>query len=285
MAAWLTYLKERFPLPVYLLLSGGIATSGIYASGPGGSARALVLGTTGLLLFLALLRLMDEVKDYDKDKIAHPERPLPRGLLDKVRVKQVIRAGGAAMLLFCVLVWALTGPAAALFYLASTVFLWLMYVEFFLGSSLGKLPIVYAITHQVVMLPLVAFCATLDRPDAWQSSATWLSGACVLGSFFTYEICRKLDPNAPPILETYLVIHGRAATTVFVVGTSALAAWASWRLGSGILLWPAQGAVLLGVLGLFAAPSRFKIVEGIATLSLLLHLWSMTLRHFSGWPS
>ena len=32
MAAWLTYVKERFPLPVYLLLAGGIATTGLYAS-------------------------------------------------------------------------------------------------------------------------------------------------------------------------------------------------------------------------------------------------------------
>lgn len=285
MAAWLTYIKERFPLPVYLLLSAGIAVSGIYAAPTGASYLAIGSGTLGLLLFLALLRLMDEVKDYDKDVIAHPERPLPRGLLDLRTVKRVIRGGGAAMVAYAGLVWLVCGAAAGALYLISTAFLWLMYAEFFIGKSLGKAPILYAVTHQVVMLPLVAFAASTMRPEAWRAPETWLSGACVLGSFFTYEISRKLDPGAPRILETYLVIHGRPATSLFVTATSGLAAWAAWRLGLGPLLWPAEAVVLAMVWALFLVPSRFKLAEAIASLSLLIHLWALPLRYYVGWPS
>ena len=42
------------------------------------------------MLFFAELRLMDELKDYEKDLIAHPERPLPRGLLSREEVRAAV---------------------------------------------------------------------------------------------------------------------------------------------------------------------------------------------------
>ena len=285
MSAWLTFVKERLPLPVYLLLAGGLATSGLYVGGGTIAWWALAVAMIGFLLFLVELRVMDELKDYDKDVEAHPERPLPRGLIKIDAIKRVIFVGAVAMVLFGGVVGALAGWPAALLYLGSTIFLFLMFKEFFIGAQLSKAPILYAVTHQVVMLPLVAFAVTLTRPNLWQQKETWLIGACILGSFFTYEICRKLDPKAPRVLETYLVHHGRAATVFFILCTSSLAAWGAHELGLSLLLWPAAALVVVSLPILFIAPARYKIIEGMATLSLLVHLWALTIQHVSGWPS
>lgn len=285
MAAWLTYIKERFPIPVYLLLAGGIATTGLLVDGGPMSWPALGIGVLGLLFFLGLLRLMDEYKDYDKDVVAHPERPLPRGLLKVETVRKVIYAGALAMLAYTAVAYLYAGLPAAVLYLIATVFLWLMFKEFYVGAWLSKVPILYAVSHQVVMLPLVAFCTTLARPAMWHDPDTWYAASLALGSFFTYEICRKLDPDAPRILETYLVHHGRAATTIFVVCTSALAGWAAHRLGLHPLLWPAEGLVLASLALLYLKPEKHKVVEGVATLSLVAHLWSLTIQHYAGWPT
>ncbi|MCU0694204.1 MAG: UbiA family prenyltransferase [Polyangiaceae bacterium] len=285
MAAWLTYVKERFPIPVYLLLSGGVATTGLYAGGQDASWPAVVLSVGGLFVWLGLLRLMDELKDYDKDVVAHPERPLPRGLLKLESVRTVIYATGVLQLGIAALCFALLGLPAAVLYVIVTTFLWLMFKEFFIGKQLSRVPILYAVSHQIVLVPLVAFGAAAGRPDAWRDPVTWVAGACALGSFFTYEIARKLDPKAPRVLETYLIWHGRAATTVFLLCTTALAGWAAYRLGLAILLWPLEGLVLATLPLLFFKPEKHKLIEGAATLSLLFHLWAIAARHLTGWPT
>jgi 4-hydroxybenzoate polyprenyltransferase len=272
MSAWLTFTKERLPLPVYLVVAGGAATSGQYVGGSATDGRSIVIAMVGVLLFLVELRVMDELKDYDKDVEAHPERPLPRGLITMASIKRVILAGAVIMLLYCGVVYGLAGGPAALLYFASTAFLLLMFKEFFIGTWLSKAPILYAVTHQVVMLPLVAFAVTLTHPQMWKQQETWMLGTCILGAFFTYEICRKLDPKAPRVLETYLVHHGRVATVFFLLCTTSLAAWGAHVLGLGLLLWPAEALVIVGLPILFLAPARYKIVEALATLSLVVHL-------------
>jgi len=285
MAAWLTYIKERFPIPVYLLLSGGIATTGLYVARQKVSWLPIVLSVTGLFVWLGLLRLMDELKDYHKDQIAHPERPLPRGLLQLGTVRNVIRVTGVLQLAFAGACYAFAGLPAAVLYLIGTAFLWLMYKEFFIGAALSKVPILYAVTHQVVMLPLVGFASATARPESWREPQTWYAGALALGSFFTYEISRKLDAKAPRILETYLIWHGRAATVFFLLCTTALAGWGAWALGLGLLLWPLEGLVLASLVLLWVKPDKHKLIEGVATLSLLFHLWAIATRYFTGWPS
>ena len=82
---WLIYSKERFPLVTYLLLVGGITLSAQLLHSSAIDWKGFGVASVALLLFFAELRLMDELKDYEKDKIAHPGRPLPRGLVSPIR--------------------------------------------------------------------------------------------------------------------------------------------------------------------------------------------------------
>ena len=111
---------------------------------------------------------------------------------------------------------------SGLCYLLITAWLGLMYKEFFISKWLNERPLIYAISHQILMLAVAAFPALLY--DQRQNYGTLLAlGTTILGSFFTYEVCRKLDPKADPILGTYLVTYGPFNTFTIVLGTSVVA--------------------------------------------------------------
>ena len=273
MAGILTFIKERLPIPTYLILVGGISVSGSLLLGAPWLHRSTGLSIAGLLLFFVVLRTMDEYKDYEKDLIAHPERPLPRGVIPIQQVQRMIQWGIIGMTLISIVALFLSPPASAFCYLFITGYLWLMYKEFYAGSWLSSRPILYATSHQLIIIPLCLFTPLLVQNDALSNIQTVHFGLLILTAFFSYEICRKLDPNAHPILLTYLTHYGRGKTyfMVFVLtlGGSVLA----FILETGPILWPIQGMLLLSLLILWFSPKAYKIPESIATLSLLIHLW------------
>ena len=262
---WQIYVKERFPLLTYALLSGGFAASSASLGGRGPTWRSLAV-FIGVILFFFTLRLMDELKDYDKDVIAHPERPLPRGVLSREHVATAVRG-----LVACMLVYAAVMQSLA--YFLVTTWLWLMYKEFYVGPWLAASPFLYAITHQVILLPLAVF--GVDQ----RSTAVDGYALGVLGAFFTYEICSKLDPKAHPVLKTYVSVYGRPRTFGLVVFTTSIAALGAYRLG---LPW--LGAIQiftpLAFLRLLRHPNAHKPVELCATLGLLICLYAGVIAAF-----
>lgn len=280
MNPWFTYIKERFPLPVYFLLSGGLALSGAVVG-----LHHSVLSVETVFCFLyamwvfATLRLMDELKDYDKDVVAHPTRPLPRGVLN---VKQVARAISIMMTIGWIL--------SALFFVVNqtsmwlstltTAWLWLMYKEFYIGEKLQRKPLIYAVTHQIILVPfcLVMACSVQDMSLGWSLA--------VLGSFFTYEVSRKLDPKAHAVLATYLSVYRRQGTFLIVAMLFAISLIGA--KSSGFQNWMSPWAILTLVAYslLWLKPSAFKMIEAAATLSLFFHIWAPVLKtiwlHFTG---
>ncbi len=271
------------PLASYLVLVSGLAVSAGALSGSPNPVEyaqiswpAIAIAAVGAFLFLAVLRIMDELKDFEKDRIAHPDRPLPRGVLAPQQVAAAVKGLVIAMLLFALAV-GLRNTPAGLAYLLVTGYLWLMYREFYAGAWLSDRPILYAATHQVILLPLCYFSVLVFDAIAWHHTLTFAFGTTVLGAFFTYEICRKLDPNAHPLVQTYLSHYGPAKTVTFAVCTVALSAIGALGLGLGPLLWPLE-AIMIALLALvFIAPDRFRTVENAASLSLALHVWAVAL--------
>jgi 4-hydroxybenzoate polyprenyltransferase len=284
MSGWLVYLKERFPVPVYALLSGGFSVSGLLLASGKMKWGPFALSFIGLFLFLGVLRLMDELKDYEKDKIAHPERPLPRGLIDPKQVEKLVNALVLGMFFYAAISGMIAGAVAGSFYLGITVFLWLMYKEFFVGEWLNKHTFLYGITHQFIILIVCGYAVAVSRPELALATPTLFLGLSIVGAFFSYEVCRKLDPKAHPLLQTYLSVAGPTKTSLFVVALCAIAALGAYKLGLGILLWPTQALVILSLSLVFIKPSAFKAVEAIATLSLVVHMWCVPLQSVVGWP-
>ena len=279
MVAWITFLKERFPLPTYILLVGGFASSGLALVGGGWNWTAFLGSFIGLMLFFAVLRMMDELKDYEKDRVAHPNRPLPRGVLALSQVQQMIKLLVFGMMVYAAASFVFSDLSAGLTYLLVTGYLWLMYREFYCGPWLSARPVLYATSHQVIIIPLCYYCVLVNDAGLWRQPEPFYFACVVLGAFFTYEVCRKLDPNAHPVLQTYLHCYGPLKTSLLVCCTSAVSAVGPLGLSSGILLWPVEGLLLVTLPLLFLAPGKFKVIEGVATVSLLLHLWIIPLRH------
>lgn len=285
--AWLIYLSERFPLPVYFLLSGGLVLSGAVLAYSEPFTWLTFLAFAFALWLFATLRLMDELKDYQKDLVAHPTRPLPRGLIKTETVRTLIRLSMIkGIVISGVIYW--VNPAAGTFALVSAVWLWLMYKEFYIGESLAKRPLMYAITHQIILIP---FCLALSmRPQAYSGGGLnlkvliWAVG--VLGAFFTYEVSRKLDPKAHPVLQTYLEVYGRGGSLAVVLGLFPLCLVAAVlpRLEIWLLPWSVMTVLSYGLLWISVpkdkVDKRHKLIEGLATLSLFFHIWTPILHYW-----
>ncbi len=284
MARWLIFLKERTPIALLLPVVFGVYYSAQAGTQKAGSLFAFLGALIGLTGFLVLARLMDEKKDYHKDLVAHPERPLPRGLLTVAEVDVAILRS----------TWALFGVAAAFAALgnipagvgfAVTVgYLWLMYREFYVGEWLGEYPIPYAVSHQLVVWPLYAYVFALFDPSSLVSKLTLAYGLCTMGASMSLEITRKLDPQAHPALKTYLVMYGPAKTFALTLVFVVLAGCGAHLLGLEKLLWPAEALLVLGASTVFWKPSAFKAVEGLSALSVLIHLFGLAIAQWAGFP-
>lgn len=271
MNAWIIFLKERVPLITYGFLSVGLALSGFVLAG-GTDYMELIIPFIGLLLFFVVLRLMDEYKDYDKDKVAHPGRPLPRGVVSTDHVRRAIYTG-LVLMGSVALVTLQYNREAAICYVFIGLYLWLMYKEFYSGTWLSRHPLLYAASHQFILIPICLYPALAVNPEALQLPQALGFGILVLSSFFAYEICRKLDPDSHPILKTYLTHYGVRITSIFIISLSLAGAIVAWYMGLGHLLWPFQAVLVASLILLKNTPERYKVVERIATLSLIAHIW------------
>jgi len=273
---WVTYLTERFPLIPNLLIAIGIAFSAkAIAGGTREGLTPVWISILGGVLFLGQIRFMDEYKDFEKDKIAHPERPLPRGLFSLAEFESFIRVFNFSMFGISILAGVLISIRAGIYFAIGTVYLYLMFKEFFLKNWLSDRPLLYAITHQVIIIPMCAFVLECFQSDALTSHGFISFSGLLLFSFFGFEVGRKLDPEAHPILNTYLSRYGREKTAFLVLVLLGLSLKAGEALGLNLILGPLYVAIMVLLSLLWWAPSRYKWIEGFVTLFLLLSIWGI----------
>jgi 4-hydroxybenzoate polyprenyltransferase len=243
--------------------------------------------TMAFMVFFAELRLMDELKDYSKDCIAHPERPLPRGILSTLEAQTAIFCLFVGMLIIGFSIGVFFSQLAGSLYLSLTFYLWLMYKEFYLGSKLSDFPLAYAISHQIVLIPLCLFSVAIHSKtchlnlvalELLEPSASLAYVFTVLGSFFAYEICRKLNPKSHPILQTYLKYYGKKKTSLLILSAILMAALGAYGFGAQMILWPIELVLFLSLAFIFLLPHRFQWIETLATVSLAVHIWSVPIQ-------
>lgn len=216
---WWTYLQERFPLLKNGLLIACFSFSAVSYSallrGPieGRTswqtfAAACIAFLITFLLFLQL-RIADEFKDYADDFRYRPYRAVPRGL---VSLKELGIVGISSAFIQLGLMLALS-PFLAPLLLLTWGYLALMTKEFFVPTWLKAHPVVYMLSHMVIM-PLIAFSATACD---WLSAGVAPSRGIVWFAVVSYfvglviEIGRKI--RAPKDeergVETYSALWGR----------------------------------------------------------------------------
>jgi acyl-CoA synthetase (AMP-forming)/AMP-acid ligase II len=291
MLRWWMYLKERSPLLVLIFLALGPVVSGyLLTLGRGLCAPQSTCPTWGTIflhgmlavlasvMFMIAARMMDELKDYEKDKLANPSRPLPRGLVSLAEMSSGIRIVMAVLIALSVAMFFAVSPLAGWLFLASSLYLWLMYKEFYVGQQLAHFPLFYALSHQIVGIPLYLFGVTLFWPEFVNTKLAWLFVAVNVCASLSYEFARKLKADAHPAAKTYRQIYGLSRASLIALLFQAIALVVTFLARTEL---PA-----IVVLALFQIPTCAVVLlhslrdglhkpsEGLAALSVLASAWA-----------
>jgi 4-hydroxybenzoate polyprenyltransferase len=249
------FLVERFPPAPQLVLMSVLFVAATLMSGMllapdvGGSlgdidAGRAIAGFLGSLLFIVRLRLYDDVKDADTDRVENPTRPIPRGLVS-VRELDV-----TALLVLVVegLLIASVGPLTFVCWAIAAAWSLLMRVEFFVSRWLEAHVATYAISHMVVMgLIYGALLAIgIDMRGGEATPAELLLAPLAIGAMLAatsigigFEWGRKF--------ERYHEVHGERA-------------WTLW------MLWPSLGVMAFTYLTREEYPIGALLVLGVLSL-------------------
>lgn len=292
---WWIYQQERFPLLAHgpLILAFSLSAMSYSALLRGESslrpAAAFVAFVTALLFFLQL-RIADEFKDAEDDARWRPYRPVPRGLVSLRELGFIGVAAGVIQLAGSL--W--LRPLQALMLVVAWTWLALMSKEFFIHEWLKAHPVVYMLSHMIIMPVFDIYATACDWLMAgahpphglfWFLAVSYMNGIVI-------EVGRKIRAphDEEEGVETYTVLWGRRRALLVWLGAMFLTALCAWR---GALLIDFAGPVTILLLSLFTGaivlalrfaanplPSRgkrFELFSGIWTLCMYLSLGAIPL--------
>lgn len=146
------YIYERFNLLAYSIFIIAMFFSAVSLAK---SSFSILLLPALLVLFLYFLRLRmyDDLKDHQIDIDLKPHRPLPRGLVTR---KEIITATHLLIVLEIIVVYILN-VKLIIPYLLIILFSLLTFHEFFIGKTLRKNILLYALPHVLLMFFIGAF--------------------------------------------------------------------------------------------------------------------------------
>lgn len=210
------YLQERFPLQANGVLIASYFTANYLLAydAVAGAGRPLEIswrfpaGYIVLLLMFFHIRVIDEHKDYQQDRVVHPGRVLSRGLVTLAQLKV---AGFLAVILE-LLLSSLLGLPAFVMCLLVLGFSWLIYKEFYMEGWLAGHLLANAFLHLLIMpmYSLFVFAVVVSRFPWMAPGAVLLYAWVSYGVGFAYEVARKT--RAPvderPGLITYSRVLG-----------------------------------------------------------------------------
>lgn len=220
---WYIYQKERFPILMYIpmIASFSISAVGYTSILRGGKIGAMSLITSFITSFtvFALLRIADEHKDFEEDSKYRPYRAVPRGLVKLTELRNI-----GIVLIIIELIFAIALSYTLLPILAlAWLYLFLMRNEFFCGTWLRKHPVVYMLTHMLIM-PILDFYATacdFMPNDKWELApyVLWFISSSFLDGI-VIEVGRKMraPEDEEEGVQTYSKIWGRKVCAAVLIG-------------------------------------------------------------------
>jgi 4-hydroxybenzoate polyprenyltransferase len=291
-ARWWTYQRERFPLFANGALIAAfsfcaVSLSRLLRHEPGWPDwRAALVAFVSSLAFFLQLRIADEFKDYEEDARHRPYRPVQRGLVTLRELAWLFVLLVAVQLALAL--W--LDPRLLALLVVTWAYLAAMSKEFFAADWLRRRPVLYMVSHMVIM-PLV---------DLYATSCDWLAGGSsrpppglvwfLLASYFNglvIEIGRKVRSPADEEagVATYSALWGLPTAVAswwsVMAVTLGFAMLVAWRVGSATIVGSILASALAGAFATVVAfrrhprPGRGKWVEvysGVWTLAFYLGL-------------
>ncbi len=253
------YVAEMFPPLVHVPASA----AGFYAAyflghaaaspGPVRVTAASVGGAATVLLVSLLLRVFDELKDLETDRVLFKERPVPSGRVTVADLKALM----GALLVSIALLNAFQPRPVLIAFLGVLGFAFLTFRYFFIPGFLRTRVVWLLITHQP-LVPLVGLYAVISGTVAAGGRLGSGSAAVVLIGWLpalAWELSRKIRaPEQEDAYVTYSRVFGTRGAALAalapIVAAAALAPWLGRRLDLG---WgwvaPIVAAAALAVLG------------------------------------
>ena len=197
---WNTYQKERFPLVIYslLILALSLAAGALMQS----YEHTLSAFVMSLGIFM-LLRIADEFKDYEDDCAYRPYRAVPRGLIS---LKELGYLGA----IIIAIELALAYQTQTLMLLVILGLYWFfMSKEFFVPTWLKAHPVIYLLSHMMIMPLIAGLMVSVQAPQATQWPLSFLLLAFFNGVIL--EVGRKIRQKEEEEdgVETYSFLWGK----------------------------------------------------------------------------
>ena len=251
-ALW-AWLRERFPPGPAALYAAAIfyaawAGAGAVPDAPAPRWAGSAAGALILVLALLHVRIFDEHKDFEDDRVAHPERLLSRGIVTLRQLRGLL----VPVLALEAALSAALGTAVFWAWLLLLGFTLAMRVDFGCRPFLARHPAANLALHQLIVLPMVLLAAA-ERAGGRMPAPAWLPrlGLCalaVMGATVTWEIARKTwSPGREHArADSYSCAWGRGRAAAAALATAGLGcgAWAGLLRWGGASTWALLPALL-----------------------------------------
>ncbi|QOT00318.1 UbiA family prenyltransferase [Brevibacterium sp. JNUCC-42] len=287
---WWIYQQERFPIVqngivVAVFSTSTMLYSSILRHGSSPSLKSLVIGFLSTFLFFLLLRIADEFKDFEEDSRFRSYRAVPRGV---VTLKQLGVLGFFTGLVQLGMTFWLS-PKLIPWLVLAWGYLALMSKEFFVKEWLKAHPILYLLSHMVMMPMIVMYIVACDWVTVsaiMPPGLSWLLLASY-GNGIILEIGRKIriPEDEEYGVETYSFLWGyKKATWIWVsvvLLTSCVVLMASAQVGTDhIVLWGTLlNALIIFLMALtvqrYMTTKVAKAIEKVSGLLIILMYLSL----------
>jgi 4-hydroxybenzoate polyprenyltransferase len=205
-AAWAV---TRFPPAVWMVLSVMFLDAALIGSRAAGHqpvalAPEDLAGLVAFVLFFLGIRVYDEHKDYESDRVHHTDRLTVTGVMPLSDLRRINAVALALQAAICIWIDRGLGPVVGT-WLITVAWSLLMLKEFFVSRWLQSHPVLYSVSHAGVMPLAIVWAVTIGARRLVSDPAVWWLCGLTVVSAFLLELCRKLrGPNdEEPGVESY----------------------------------------------------------------------------------
>ncbi len=259
---WFRYLMEMFPpylhFPVgFLSFFAPYYLAETLIGKPLSFDWMLIRGALTVPLFMLLLRAMDELKDYESDKLLFKKRPLITGMVTRTDIRILI----AAITLSMIFLNIFNGMIVFCFFFALITYGYLMFVYFFY-PKIAKSLMLAVISHNPsgIFTILFVFSFIFEKYGFSVLNFNFFLILLVFWlPFLSWEIARKIrKPEDETEYETYSKLFGFRQISVFLLAlTSFIVILANYLIGVAGINFLFSAILCSTLFYLFKRVSRF----------------------------
>ncbi len=241
---WKIFIKERFSLakhiPLIIFYTSANALVALSSCSidifSAQTIIRLILSIIVILFVFFHMRIFDEIKDYEVDKIVNPDRPLARGII-------CLKGAGKMAARFIIaelLIGFFLGTKTFLAVLCVVGYTLIMYKEFFIGDWLRPKLARYALAHTLVScwMALFIYSAVTNNYFWLASKEMWLFVLANWMIFNIFEFGRKTfgKEEERELVESYSKNFGAFGSAFCVLVMGGVAFWIAVIIGQSFLL-------------------------------------------------